>query len=292
MSRIADHLFVLLQKIIPKHLLTAIVYQLARIKTEFAKNFLIRQFVRLFSVDLTHVNQSVPDGFADFNAFFTRELADGARPVDERKNCIISPVDGTVSATGAVNAGTIFQAKGLNYSLDDLLATDLDTAAKFHNGAFATIYLAPYDYHRIHCPVDGTLVAANYLPGDLFSVNDATVSLLPNLFTRNERLVCHFETAIGPVALVMVGALNVGSISTPWSGTIRPRMSGVARTIDLQESGVSTRLEKGDLLGWFNMGSTVILLLPPGTSKWPNHIASGQKVRMGEAITRNPADRT
>lgn len=288
MAGIGDHGFVLLQKILPKRLLTAAVNRIARIRSTSVKNFLIRQFVRYFKVDTTDVLQAVPDGFVDFNAFFTRELAAGARPIDNAPDTVVSPVDGTISACGSISEDTIFQAKGLHYTLADLLATDLQKARRFANGSFATIYLAPYNYHRIHSPYAGTLAAANYVPGDLFSVNDATVSLLPNLFARNERLVCHFETAAGKMILVLVGALNVGSISTLWSGEIRPRTSGVATSIDLQNSGVPTALRKGDLLGWFNMGSTVILLLPPGACTWWPQVRGGQKLRLGEAMGSLP----
>lgn len=284
MSRISDHLFLLLQMLLPKHLLTALVHWLARIRVRVVKNFLIERFVRHFRVDIDEVCGSIPDDFADFNAFFTRELNAGARPLDESGDSIVSPVDGTVSACGVVSAGTILQAKGINYGLDDLLATDLDSASRFHDGRFATIYLAPHDYHRIHMPVAGTLKSAVYVPGDLYSVNAATVRLLPNLFTRNERLVCNFATEFGGMALIMIGALNVGSIGTPWSGEIRPQKSGVASVIDLGRKGIAAQVDKGDLIGWFNMGSTVILLFPHGASSWEEQFVSGKSVRMGEAI--------
>ena len=150
------------------------------------------------------------------------------------------------------------------------------------NGRFATIYLAPYNYHRVHAPFDGELVAARYVPGDLFSVNEATVSRVAGLFRRNERLVMHFRTASGPAVLIFVGALNVGSISTPWSGEIRPRKSGIVDTIDI--SNHDSNVRKGDLLGWFNMGSTVILLLPDGACKWNDDLEPGDTLRMGESI--------
>ena len=284
MSRISEHVFLLLQMVLPKHLLTALVHWLARIRIPFIKNFLIERFIRHFRVDIEEVSLSIPDDFVDFNAFFTRELVAGARPLDESDSSIVSPVDGTVSACGVISADTILQAKGMNYDLDDLLATDLDSARRFHDGLFATIYLAPHDYHRIHMPVAGTLRSAVYVPGDLYSVNAATVRLLPNLFARNERLVCSIATEFGYMALIMVGALNVGSISTPWSGEIRPQKSGVASSIDLDRTDIGTRIDKGDLVGWFNMGSTVILLFPPDASSWNDQLVSGKSVRMGESI--------
>lgn len=284
MSRLIDRAFLLLQMLLPKHLLTALIHWLARVRVVPVKNFLIEQFVRMYRIDVDEVAQTIPGDFVDFNAFFTRELSADARPLDATHTSILSPVDGTVSASGNIRAGSIFQAKGIHYSLDDLLATDLDGAQQFHDGIFTTIYLAPYNYHRVHLPIAGSLSSAIYVPGDLFSVNEATVSLLPNLFSRNERLVCYFDTEIGRMALIMVGALNVGSISTPWSGEIRPRKSGVASRIDLEQSGVAAEIDKGGLLGWFNMGSTIILLFPPGVATWAEQLTSSNTVRMGERI--------
>jgi phosphatidylserine decarboxylase len=284
MSELKSRLFLLLQKILPRLTLTALVFRLARIRTTGIKNFFIRQFVSIYKVDVEEVKQSVPDDFATFNDFFIRELVAGARPIDAASESIVSPADGTVSAAGKIDRDRIFQAKGLHYTLTDLLATDIDDATRFVDGAFATIYLSPSDYHRVHSPVSGELVAARYVPGDLFSVNEATVSYLPNLFTRNERLICHLETGNGPVVVILVGALNVGSISTRWSGDLRPRKKGVVDNIDIATTGESTQLKKGDLIGWFNMGSTVIVLLPPGSSDELSALKSDSKVRMGQAI--------
>ena len=284
MSELKSRLFLLLQKILPRLALTAFVFRLARIRTTSIKNFFIRQFVNFYKVDVEEVKQSVPDDFATFNDFFIRELVAGARPIDAAGESIVSPADGTVSAAGKIDRDRIFQAKGLHYTLTDLLATDIDDAEKYVDGAFATIYLSPSNYHRVHSPLAGEIVAARYVPGDLFSVNEATVSYLPNLFTRNERLVCHMETDIGPIVIILVGALNVGSISTRWSGDLRPRKKGVVENIDIKLQGEVTRLEKGDLMGWFNMGSTVIVLLPPASSAGFSILASGTKVKMGQAI--------
>ena len=274
--------FVLLQHILPRHWITALVWRIARIRHPGIKNFLITQFARAFDVDLEEVKLSVPDDFATFNDFFIRELADGARPIDDDAEAIVSPVDGTVSVAGTIRADRIFQAKGIDYSLGDLLATDLNEVEHYIDGQFATIYLAPYNYHRVHAPLAGDLVAARYVPGDLFSVNEATVSKLDGLFRRNERLIMHFRTDHGPAALIFVGALNVGSISTPWTGEIRPRHSGVVDVLDI--SSHPTTVAKGDLLGWFNMGSTVILLLPKGASEWDDDLEPGETLRMGEEI--------
>ena len=279
-------LFVLLQYLVPQFWLTAVVYRLARISTPAIKDFLITRFVSLYDVEIDEVELDVPAGFRTFNDFFIRALEDGARPVDANPESIVSPADGTLSRSGRLLAGSIMQAKGIDYTLEDLLATDLEQAAALADGSFATIYLAPYNYHRVHAPFDGKVVAARYVPGDLFSVNAATAKYVPGLFRRNERLVLHFETPQGPAAVILVGALNVGSISTPWSGQIRPRKSGVVETIDL-DNGPDT-IKKGDLLGWFNMGSTVIVLMPAGSCEWHDDLEPGKTVRMGESIGKMP----
>ena len=258
MSKLLAWPFLILQYILPKHLLTAIVFHIARIRTKTVKDFMIRRFVSIYKFDVEEAALPVPDGYSTFNDFFTRQLVDGARPIDTATNSIVSPVDGTVSATGNLVSDTIFQAKGKHYSLSDLLMTDIADAERFSNGTFATLYLAPYNYHRVHCPLRGRLVAARYVPGALYSVNAATVSLMPNLFTR----------------------------STPWSGQIRPRRKGVVQDIDILKNELPTELAKGDLLGWFNMGSTVIILLPPGSCELDPAAGSGEKVRMGQAIGR------
>jgi phosphatidylserine decarboxylase len=277
-------LFVILQYVLPKHLLTALVYRVARIRRPGIKNFLIRAFVRAFDVDVDEVLKPVPDGFKTFNEFFIRELDAGERPVDDRDEMLVSPVDGTVSIAGSLQGGMLVQVKGMSYSLEELLATDLENAHAYDDGQFATIYLAPYNYHRVHAPIDGSLVAARYVPGDLFSVSAETVARVRGLFRRNERLVLHFDTPLGPAAVILVGALNVGSISTPWTGEIRPRANGVVEALDI--SAHSADVRKGDLLGWFNMGSTVILLLPRAACEWNDDLEPGETVRMGEAIAK------
>lgn len=275
-------LFAHFQFLLPRHWLTALVYRIARIRATGIKNALIRGFARMYNVNVDEVRAEVPEDFATFNDFFIRELADDARSIDSRAESIVSPVDGTVSEAGSLTGNSILQAKGIEYTLDDLFAIDLDDARGYGNGNFATIYLAPYNYHRVHMPIDGELTAAHYVPGDLFSVNGATASLIPGLFARNERLNLHFDTAHGPAALIFVGALNVGSISTPWTGEIRPRKRGVVETLTLNDT--PTKLSRGDLLGWFNMGSTVILLFPTGAATWSERLSAGETVRMGERI--------
>ena len=277
-----DSLFVAMQYLLPRHWMTSIVWRIARIRNPRIKDFLITRFARAFDVNLDEVKLEVPGGFSTFNEFFIRELKDDAREIDDDDDAVISPVDGTVSYAGDISHDRVFQAKGLDYSLGDLLATDLEEVERYIDGRFATIYLAPYNYHRVHAPFAGKLVAARYVPGDLFSVNEATVSRLRGLFRRNERLVMHFRTDFGPAVLIFVGALNVGSISTPWTGEIRPRKAGVVDALDLSRH--ATQVARGDLLGWFNMGSTVIMLMPPGVCEWDDDLEPGKTVRMGEEI--------
>jgi phosphatidylserine decarboxylase len=276
--------FLLMQRILPQHRLMALVGWIAEVRMPAVKNFLIRSFVRMYDVDTTEARRAVPGDFVHFNDFFTRELAEGARPVDASPVSIVSPVDGIMSAAGRIDGAALLQAKGIHYTLEDLLATDLPDAARFENGSFASMYLAPFNYHRVHCPLAGRLTAARYVPGHLYSVNRTTVESLPRLFTRNERLICHFRTEVGPMVLVFVGALNVGSVSTPWTGRIRPRKTGVVDDLDVRATGVPAAVDKGQMIGWFNMGSTVIVLLPPGTCRWREGLASGTPLRMGESI--------
>jgi phosphatidylserine decarboxylase len=286
MSKFLAWPFVLLQCLLPKHLLTALVFRIARIRIASIKNFLIRRFVDIYDVDVEEADLPVPDGYPSFNDFFTRRLVDGARPIDSATNSIVSPVDGTVSAVGRLDADMLLQAKGRHYSLSDLLMSDIEDAERYRNGSFATLYLAPHNYHRVHCPLDASLVAMRYVPGALYSVNAATVSLMPNLFTRNERLICHFDSSAGPIILIFVGAMHVGSISTPWTGLLRPRRRGVVQDLDILKQGHPVEVAQGDLLGWFNMGSTVIVLLPPGSCELSLDAGAGEAVRMGQAIGR------
>ena len=286
MSEITAKLFIAVQRLLPKYLMTALVHRIARIRQVAIKNFLIRQFIRLYRIDTEQLLHPVPDGYTTFNDFFIRALADDSRPVSENSGDIVSPVDGTVSAAGALDGEQLIQAKGPHYSLPDLLASDTADAERFAGGSFATIYLAPYNYHRVHAPVAGKLTAIRYIPGALYSVNDATVRKLPQLFTRNERVVCHLDTECGPMILLFVGALNVGTINTIWTGDIRPRRVGVVEAFNLNALQVKSDFAIGDTLGWFNMGSTVILITPPGSGDGFAMLGAGQALRMGETIGR------
>lgn len=285
-STLVAELFLLLQHLVPKHLLTSLVWHLARVRWSPLKNLMIRSFVRVYDVRVDEAARPVPDGYANFNEFFTRELADGVRAVDPSPGTLVSPVDGITSAAGSMEGQHLLQAKGIHYGLQDLLATDVADVALFRGGQFATFYLAPYHYHRVHSPLAGMLTAARYVPGDLFSVNQITVERLPGLFARNERLVCHFQTSAGPMVLIFVGAMNVGSISTPWTGTLRPKKRGVVDDLRLDPADAPLAVAKGQLLGWFNMGSTVIMLLPPSACSWHENLVSQRHVQMGEPIGR------
>ncbi len=276
-----DRLFVMLQYLLPRYAMTTLVYRVARIRTPAIKDFLIRHFVRFFDVELEGVREPVPAGFRNFNEFFVRELDADARPMPADPAAIVSPVDGTVSAAGDIRQNSIFQAKGIDYTLEDLLVVDQTRTDAFVDGKFATIYLAPYNYHRVHSPVAGRLDAIHYVPGDLFSVNAATVRNVRGLFRRNERLILHIRTSSGPAAVILVGALNVGSITTPWTGEVRPRRRGVTESVPLDHW---PEIARGDLLGWFNMGSTVIVLLPRGAADWDASLEPGASVIMGQSV--------
>jgi phosphatidylserine decarboxylase len=276
--------FVALQYLLPQHLLSQLVHWVARSRVRWVKNALIDNFVVNFHPDMSDAVQGQPLQFASFNEFFTRALRPDTRPPDPDPNTLVSPVDGTISQIGTLDGSWLVQAKGLAYTLESLLAGDPSWPALFQGGAFATLYLAPYNYHRIHMPRSGTLRAAWYVPGALFSVNAATAANVPGLFARNERIVCIFEDGALQFAVVLVGALFVGSMSTVWHGDVTPRSPrrGVQLPLDTALSPLT--LARGAELGRFNMGSTVILLLPPGRGAWLPALAPGGTLRVGEAL--------
>lgn len=282
---IGARLFLALQRALPRHALTALIHRLSRIRRPWLKNLLIRGFARRYDVALEEAASAVPEDYADFNAFFTRALRAGARPLAAEETVLVSPCDGAVSECGRLEGNRLLQAKGIDYTLEELLAGDGGLASALAGGSYATLYLAPPDYHRVHMPLAGELADARHLPGDLYSVNAATAALLPRLFARNERLVCRFEHAAGTFAVVMVGALNVGSISTVWGGELRAGHGAVRNAMPPPER-TPLRLERGETLGWFNLGSTVILLFAPGMAELDDRLAAGRRLRMGEAIGR------
>jgi len=279
---LGQRLFVALQYALPQHLLSGLVFHLTRLRLGPVTQFAIRAFTAIFRVNMHEAAASHPGDYPSFNAFFTRALRDGARPLDPRPEAVLSPVDGVVSQLGVISAARILQAKGRDYSVAELLGGDVRLAESFDGGAFATLYLAPRDYHRIHMPVDGRLRESIHVPGRLFSVNLTTAAAVPRLFARIERLVCSFDTDLGPMALVLVGAIFVGSIETIWSGLVTPPR---ARELVRRRANAGMPvLQRGTEMGRFNMGSTVILLLPRDRVRWDPAIAPGAAVRCGSAL--------
>ena len=278
----ADYLFALPQYLLPQHLLSAAMERLTRSRCRWLKDAAIRWFSRHFRIDLAEALYRSPGAYPDFNAFFTRPLRAGARPVDLSAGAITAPVDAAVSQAGRLDGGRLLQAKGRTFGADSLLGGGAGCAEAFRGGDFATLYLSPRDYHRIHMPLAGTLLEMVYVPGRLFSVNPATTRVVPALFARNERVVARFATEAGPMALVLVGAVFVGSIETVWHGVVTsPRGHSVRRWNYADEP---IRLEKGEELGRFNMGSTVIVLFGPGAVAWAEGVNPGARVRMGARI--------
>jgi phosphatidylserine decarboxylase len=283
------------QHVWPGHLLSALVFRLTRSRVGWWKNLLIATVVRLFRVDLSEAATSQRRGYATFNAFFTRSLAPGARPLPDDPRAVACPVDGTVSQLGRIGVDgdgdggsdddRIFQAKGKSYSLAALLGGSPRRAEPFRGGSFATLYLSPRDYHRIHMPLAARLTETVYVPGRLFSVDEATTRAVPGLFARNERLACLFETAVGPMAVVMVGAVMVAALETVWAGLVAPPRGRRVRATSHPTTGEgAVELERGAEMGRFNMGSTVIVLFAPGRVRWSRDLAPGTRVLMGEPV--------
>ena len=261
---------ILLQYILPHRLLSRIVFHATRWTFRPWKNLLIRQIVRRFNIDLSEAAETDPDSYPHFNAFFTRALRPGARSFDAAPDALLCPAD-----------GRIFQAKGQDFSAVELLG-DASAAEPYADGSFMTVYLSPRDYHRVHMPAAGTLVSTLHIPGRLFSVAPRPVAAIPRLFARNERLVCHFESEAGPVVEVMVGALLVSSVSTVWSGLEVPPYAHSPHSTDLRQRAI--RLARGEELGRFNMGSTVIVLLPAKGNTLDSDLEAEQAVRVGQPV--------
>ena len=267
------------QYVVPQHALSRLVMAATRVRAGWFRKALTRTFLRLFAVDLAEAAQPDPLAYPSFNAFFTRALRPGARPVAAAPDELASPVDGTLSECGPINGQSLVQAKGQLYTLPDLLAAQA-WAEAFAGGRFATIYLAPYNYHRIHMPLAGELLECVYVPGRLFSVNSATAHKVPRLFARNERVLTLWDSPAGRFALIMVGALNVGSIATVWAGDIAPRRPRAVTRLP----AAAVSLQKGAEVGRFNMGSTVILLFEPGRVRFDATVCAGAALRYGQRI--------
>lgn len=279
-----EKLFAALQHITPQHALSRAAGWLAETNIGWIKNPFTRWFARRYGVNMAEAVEEDPCAYSSFNDFFTRALKPDARPVCEDRDAIVCPADGAISQLGQIEYGRIFQAKGQDYSVTELLGGDHQLAQPFMGGTFATVYLSPKDYHRVHMPLGGKLRTMVHVPGDLFSVNEATANQVPRLFARNERVVAVFDTEIGPMAVVLVGAMIVASIETVWAGQITP-MKKQIRTTHYPHSE-SVELAKGDEMGRFKLGSTAIVLFGPEAMHWEDRYEAGTSTRMGEAMGR------
>ena len=279
-AHLADRVRAFGHRLLPTRLLSRVTWHVARSPRPWLKNRLNRFLVQRYGLDLSEAEHADPCAYPTFNALFTRALRPGARPLPEDPQALVSPCDGTVSAVGHLRGEQLIQAKGIEYPLSTLLG-GLD-ATPLRDGAFVTIYLSPRDYHRFHAPLAGRLCAERHVPGRLLTVAPCAVRAIRGLFLRNERHVTLWETAVGPVAVIPVGAVNVGSIETVWGGAVADA-SGLSRDY---APGAGVFLDRGEELGRFNLGSTVILVLPRGAVRWADGLVSGQSVRMGEVLGR------
>ena len=280
-----DRWFAAFQHVLPKHALSRLIYGLARSESRWVRNTFLRIFLGSYRINMAEAAQPDPFAYRSFNDFFTRALRPGVRPIAEDPAVIVSPVDGTVSQCGEIEDELLLQAKGHRYSLLALLAGDAEAVDTYRGGSFACIYLAPYNYHRIHMPCAGVARSNLYVPGELFSVNAATARAVPGVFARNERLICDFTTSFGRVAVILVGALHVGSIETVHCGEVNPpprRRKAPVRVA----SGIGREFIKGEELGRFNMGSTVVLLFERNRIAWDRTLVAESTVQLGRSIGR------
>ncbi|MDT8405493.1 archaetidylserine decarboxylase [Sulfuriflexus sp.] len=268
--------------LLPAHAISRFTYRLTRIRTPWFKNVLIRLFVHHFRVAMDEAVEPEPTAYKDFNSFFTRALRHDVRPLATEPDAILSPVDGQISQLGGIEEQQIFQAKKHSYSLTSLLGGSATLAEYFIDGKFCTIYLSPRDYHRIHMPLAGDLREMVYVPGKLFSVNQMTVAFVPSLFARNERVINIFDTELGPMAMVLVGAINVGSIETSWHGCITPPYG--EEIVTWRYDANTVEFKAGDEMGRFNMGSTVILLFTKDVMAWQAKEQADSFVKMGRLL--------
>lgn len=271
------------QYILPKHLLSRLVGKLAAARAGVLTQILIKAFIKAFKIDMQEAKDESPEAYDTFNDFFTRALKDGIRPIVEGDDILCQPVDGKISQFGDIIGDNVFQAKGHNYSLTTLLGGKPELAECFKGGKFATIYLAPRDYHRIHMPITGTLTDTLHVPGELFSVNPLTAANVPGLFARNERVVTLFDTSVGKVALVLVGATIVASIETVWAGNITPPAGKYVQHWQHNQDDIV--LEKGEEMGRFKLGSTVVLCFESNKIEFED-LSAGDVTRLGEAFAK------
>lgn len=277
-----DQLFVLMQRLLPERLLGRAVRALTRSRMPWLRNFLIRGFVRVYDVDLREIEHPEPSAFQHMNAFFTRPLRAGARPIAPGDRTLVCPSDGLLEAIGYAEADQLVQAKRFRYRVADLLVLEPTAAERFHGGATATVYLAPHDYHRVHMPLGGRVTDTVYVPGRRWAVNRRTVRTVPGLFAANERVIIWCESPAGRFAVVLVGALNVASISLAWCGDVTPA-SQVVRT-HYGTTDPAMAIAAGGLLGMFNLGSTVVIVAERGMVAWDGDTAPGSPVRMGTRL--------
>ena len=276
--------FIVLQYILPHHLLSRLVGKLAQSQVRWIKNSFIKFFIRRFNIDMSLALYETPDQYACFNDFFTRPLKEGVRPICSEPNSIACPADGAISQLGTIEHGRIFQAKGHSFSVSELLGGCNERATEFMGGSFCTVYLSPKDYHRVHMPLTGTLREMVYIPGKLFSVNQTTAENVSELFARNERLACIFDTEQGPMAVVLVGAMIVASIETVWAGQVTPYQRQISTTSYREQDQQPISLEKGAELGRFKLGSTAIILFGAQMAQWQESLTAGNTVNMGQML--------
>ncbi len=279
----SDRLFIVFQHLVPQHALSRVIGWLADCQWKFVKNTFIGWFVERYRVDMEEACCSDALQYACFNDFFTRDLKEGARVIDAAEEAIVCPADGAISQLGAIEQGTLLQAKGRYFSLVDLLGGDAQRAEPFQDGVFATVYLSPRDYHRVHMPLSGTLTKMIHVPGKLFSVNQLTSEHVPDLFARNERVVCLFDTDTGPMALVLVGAMIVASVDTVWAGQVCPGRTDCSE-VSYMDHLPPIQIAKGAEMGRFKLGSTVIAVFGPGVAKLEEGLGAGDPVRMGQRL--------
>ncbi|MFE8072181.1 archaetidylserine decarboxylase [Marinobacteraceae bacterium S3BR75-40.1] len=279
-----DKLFVLSQHLTPQHTLSRTVGRLAQSRSPAIKNTFINWFIQRFGVDMSEAVMENGEDYETFNDFFTRALKPGARLIEGDEKTLNCPVDGYISQLGAVSDERVFQAKGHSFTLTELLGDRDDLADPLRDGQFATLYLSPSDYHRIHMPITGRLREMVYIPGRLFSVNPVTAENVPRLFARNERVAVIFDTDWGPMAMVLVGAMIVASVETVWSGLIQPHGHQIKHTSYVSEPPVE--LERGTEMGRFRLGSTVVMVLPKGSCEFEASLESQQAIRMGQVFGR------
>ena len=278
-------LFILIQYLVPQHLLSRLTGRIASTRTAWLKNAIIRWFIRRYSVNMAEALHVNADDYASFNDFFTRALKEKARPIDDADDILVSPADGVISAIGDIANDLLIQAKGKHFELLELVGGDTEIAEVFREGSFVTVYLSPKDYHRVHMPLAGTLRKMVYVPGKLFSVNQTTSERIHGLFARNERAICIFDTDMGPLAVILVGAMIVAGIDTVWSGQITPAKHGLS-VEDYSSQHPAIQLGKGEELGRFRLGSTVILLAGPGALDWAEGFVENSAVQMGSMLAK------